>query len=101
MVFNPRHALLVAATAVVAACGQPRNRHTDVAKPAAAAPTADALLALDRQALEAYFQGNGEFFEGLGTCGEQDIGGQAIHATTVYVKDGDAWRWAFGFNSPS
>jgi len=36
-----------------------------------------------------------------GTCGEQDISGQEIYATTVYVKDGDAWKWAFGFNSPS
>ena len=36
-----------------------------------------------------------------GTCGAQDISGQQIYATTVYVKDGDAWKWAFGFNSPS
>jgi hypothetical protein len=35
-----------------------------------------------------------------GTCGEQDISGQEIYATTVYVKDGEAWKWAFGFNSP-
>lgn len=36
-----------------------------------------------------------------GTCGGTDIGGQKIHATTVYVKDGDTWKWAFGFNSPN
>jgi len=35
-----------------------------------------------------------------GTCGEQDISGQEIYTTTVYVKDGEAWKWAFGFNSP-
>lgn len=35
-----------------------------------------------------------------GTCGQQDISGQEIYATTVYVKDGEAWKWAFGFNSP-
>ena len=36
-----------------------------------------------------------------GTCGAQDISEQEIHATTVYVKIDDAWKWAFGFNSPS
>ncbi len=36
-----------------------------------------------------------------GTCGEQDIGGQKIYASTVYVKSGDTWKWAFGFNSPT
>ena len=36
-----------------------------------------------------------------GTCGGEDIGGQEIYATTVYVRDGDAWKWAFGFNSPT
>lgn len=35
-----------------------------------------------------------------GTCGGQDISGQKIHATTVYTKEGEAWKWAFGFNSP-
>jgi hypothetical protein len=29
------------------------------------APTADELLALDKQATEAYINGNGQFFEGL------------------------------------
>lgn len=36
-----------------------------------------------------------------GACGGQDISGQLIYGTSVYVKDGDAWKWAFGFNSPS
>ncbi len=35
-----------------------------------------------------------------GACGGQDISGQEIYGTSVYVKDGDAWKWAFGFNSP-
>jgi ketosteroid isomerase-like protein len=41
------------------------NTNTNTAKPAAAAPTADALLALERQANEAYFKGDGKFFEGM------------------------------------
>ena len=36
-----------------------------------------------------------------GTCGGKDISGQKIYGNSVYVKDGDAWKWAFGFNSPS
>lgn len=36
-----------------------------------------------------------------GTCGGQDISGQKIHANTVYRKDGDGWKWLFGFNSPT
>jgi hypothetical protein len=36
-----------------------------------------------------------------GTCGEQDISGTKIFGTSVYVKDGDAWKWVFGFNSPN
>ena len=35
-----------------------------------------------------------------GTCGGKDISGQKIFGTTVYVKDGDTWKWVFGFNSP-
>ena len=34
-----------------------------------------------------------------GTCGGQKIVG-SIFGTSVYVKDGDTWKWAFGFNSP-
>ncbi len=36
-----------------------------------------------------------------GTCGGKDISGQKIYGNSVYVKDGDAWKWVFGFNSPS
>lgn len=35
-----------------------------------------------------------------GKCGNVDIAGQKIRVNTVYVKEGDAWKWAFGFNSP-
>ncbi len=36
-----------------------------------------------------------------GACGGQDISGLRIYGTSVYVKKGDAWKWVFGFNSPS
>lgn len=36
-----------------------------------------------------------------GTCGGMDISGQKIYGSSVYVKDGNAWKWVFGFNSPS
>ena len=36
-----------------------------------------------------------------GTCGGADISGQKIYGTSVYVKEGNGWKWAFGFNSPS
>ncbi|MEO7148697.1 MAG: nuclear transport factor 2 family protein [Rhodanobacteraceae bacterium] len=36
-----------------------------------------------------------------GTCSGKDISGQKIYGNSVYVKDGDTWKWAFGFNSPS
>lgn len=35
-----------------------------------------------------------------GSCGDTDTSGQEIHRNSVYVKVGDAWKWAFGFNSP-
>jgi ketosteroid isomerase-like protein len=38
---------------------------TNAAKPAAAAPTLDALVALDKQANEAYFKSDAKFFEGF------------------------------------
>src|SRR5258708_3777615 len=41
------------------------NRNADTAKPTAAAPTADALLALDKQANEAYIKSDSKFFEGM------------------------------------
>jgi len=62
------------AAIAVAACGgasdKPAATNTSVAdanaaKPAAAAPTADALMALDRQATEAYLRGDSAFFEAI------------------------------------
>ena len=35
-----------------------------------------------------------------GTCSGTDISGQKIYGNSVYVKDGNAWKWVFGFNSP-
>jgi hypothetical protein len=39
------------------------NTNSNAAKPVAAAPTTDTLLALDKQANEAYFKGDSKFFE--------------------------------------
>jgi hypothetical protein len=33
-----------------------------------------------------------------GTCGGQEIGGTDIWGVSVYVKDGDVWKFAFGMN---
>ncbi len=68
MIRNSRNSLLILAAAVaLAACGRPttrsRRRQRRTAEPVAAAPTADALLALDKQATEAYVKGDGKFFE--------------------------------------
>jgi hypothetical protein len=69
-----RFILLAAASACFAACGAPAvntgnnantNANTNTTKPVAAAPTADALMALDKQANEAYAKGNSKFFEGI------------------------------------
>jgi hypothetical protein len=63
--------LLAAAATLVAACGGPtvntgaNNANTNTTKPVAAAPTLDALMALDRQANEAYAKGDSKFFEGM------------------------------------
>src|SRR5881628_2883560 len=63
--------LLAAASTFFAACGAPaantgaNNANTNTTKPVAAPPTADALLALDKQANEAYVKGNSKFFEGM------------------------------------
>ena len=53
---------------ILASCGTPAkntsaNRSADTAKPAAAVPTADALLALDKHANEAYIKSDSKFFE--------------------------------------
>src|ERR1700704_568252 len=70
-----RFILLAAASTLFAACGAPAvntgantantNANTNTGKPVAAAPTADALMALDKQANEAYVKGNSKFFEGM------------------------------------
>jgi hypothetical protein len=63
--------LLAAASSFLAACGGPAantgaiNANTNTTKPVAAAPTTDALMALDRQANEAYVKGNSKFFEDM------------------------------------
>jgi ABC-type glycerol-3-phosphate transport system substrate-binding protein len=63
--------LLAAASTVFTACGAPTtntgasNANTNATKPVAAAPTADALMALDKQANEAYVKGDSKFFEGM------------------------------------
>jgi len=33
-----------------------------------------------------------------GTCGGQEVGGTAIWGVSIYVKEGDAWKFAFGMN---
>jgi hypothetical protein len=66
-----RFILLAAASTLFAACGAPpantgaNNANTNTTKPVAAAPTADALMALDKQANEAYVKGDSKFFEGM------------------------------------
>ena len=66
-----RFILLAAASTFFAACGGPaantgaNNANTNTTKPVAAAPTADALMALDKQANEAYVKGDSKFFEGM------------------------------------
>src|SRR6267378_2965462 len=61
--------LLAAASTFFAACGAPaantgaNNANTNTTKPVA--PTADALMAFDKQANEAYVKGDSKFFEGM------------------------------------
>lgn len=65
--------LCVAASMVFAACGGPaantgggaNNANTNTTKLVAAAPTADALIAFEKQANEAYVKGDSKFFEGM------------------------------------
>ena len=63
-------AILAFAAVWMAACVAPAtntntNTNTNTTKPTAAAPTADALLALDQQANEAYIKSDSKFFEGM------------------------------------
>src|SRR6266581_3782769 len=66
-----RFILLAAASTFFAACGGPaantgaNNANTNTTKPVAAAPTTGALMALDKQANEAYVKGDSKFFEGM------------------------------------
>jgi hypothetical protein len=64
-----RFILLAAASTFFAACGGPAANtganNANTTKPVAAAPTADALMALDKQANEAYVKGDSKFFEGM------------------------------------
>jgi ketosteroid isomerase-like protein len=65
-------ALLCVAGLMLGACGAPAtntntntNSNANTAKPVAAAPTADALMAMEKQANEAYIKGDGKFFDGM------------------------------------
>ncbi|MDX6444367.1 MAG: hypothetical protein QOH71_1441 [Blastocatellia bacterium] len=66
-----RFIVLAAASTFFAACGAPatntgaNNANTNTTKPVAAAPTADALMAFEKQANEAYVKGNSKFFDGM------------------------------------
>jgi ketosteroid isomerase-like protein len=66
-----RLVLLSAASTFFAACGAPatnteaNNANPNTTKPVAAAPTVNALMALDKQANEAYVKGDSKFFEGM------------------------------------
>src|ERR1700730_16775933 len=66
-----RFILLAAASTFFAACGPPaantgaNNANTNMTKPVAAAPTADALMALEKHANEYYVKGDSNFFEGM------------------------------------
>src|SRR6202165_3564749 len=66
-----RFILLAAASTFFAACGAPaantgaNNANTNTTKPVAAAPAADALMALEKHANEAYVKGDSKFFEGM------------------------------------
>jgi len=36
-----------------------------------------------------------------GTCGGSKAGIFTVWGVSIYVKDGDAWKFAFGMNSPA
>jgi ketosteroid isomerase-like protein len=65
--------LSVAVSMFFAACEPPASKtgtnnataNANAAKPAASAPAADTLLALDKQANEAFFKGDGKYFDGF------------------------------------
>lgn len=64
--------LMAALAALFAACGAPAdnkpantNTNANTAKAVAAAPTADALLDMEKKAQDAYIKGDGAYFEGM------------------------------------
>ncbi len=70
MILNSRYLPLILTAAVVfSASAAPADnapaKNANVAKPVAAAPTADALLALEKKANEAYVKGDGKILESL------------------------------------
>ncbi|MFN2499867.1 MAG: nuclear transport factor 2 family protein [Pyrinomonadaceae bacterium] len=82
-------AILAIAAVWMGACGAPApntntNTNTNTTKPTVAAPTADALLALDQRANEAYIKGDSKFFDGM--LSDKFVmyeGGQQIDKPTV------------------
>ena len=83
-------ALLSLAALILTACGTPQKTtapeaSTGLARPAAVAPTAEALLALDHQATAAYLSSDAKFFEA--TLGDKfvtrEAGRQMDKAATV------------------
>jgi hypothetical protein len=87
-----RFILLAAASTFFAACGAPaantgaNNANTNTTKPVAAAPTVDALMALDKQANEAYVKGDSKFFEGMLSDKFVILGGGQRMDKTATVK---------------
>lgn len=66
MIFHSRHSMLILAGVIVlAGCGPARASNTNSGRSVASAPTASELLALDRQATEAFDRGDGKFFRHL------------------------------------
>lgn len=66
-----RFILLTGASMLFVACGTPAantgavSANTNTTKPVTAAPTVEALMALDKQANEAYMKGDSKVFEGI------------------------------------
>jgi len=106
----PLFILTLAAAITLAACdpganvNKPAanvNTNANAAKPVAAAPTADTLLAMDKQANEAYLKGDAKFFEGMlsdkfvmlapdGTRFDKATSVKMIGTVKCEVKDG--WK---------
>jgi hypothetical protein len=98
------NAFLGAAALVLSACGTLKkstdaNMSGGVSKPAAAAPTPDALLALDKQAIEAYLTSDSKFFEGMlnGKFVTRELGREMDKAAVVEFIAGNKCKvkvWA-------